>query len=97
MTQQPIPLTELLCAVAAIWAEKSDASLARLGRLVKNDTSFFTRFENARVSTTTATLEEFAAFLGDAGNWPDGAVPQEALDLAHRVGISTREAQDRAA
>lgn len=97
MTQQPIPLTELLCSVAAIWAEKSDASLARLGRLVKNDTSFFTRFENARVSTTTATLEEFAAFLTDPGNWPEGAVPQEAVDLAHRVGITTQEAQDRAA
>lgn len=97
MTQPPLPLTELLCSVAAIWAEKSDASLARLGRLVKNDTRFFARFENARVSTTTATLEEFAAFLGDAGNWPDGVVPQEAVDLVHRVGVTTGEAQDRAA
>lgn len=97
MTQHPLPLTDLLCAVAAIWAEKSDASLARLGRLVKNDTSFFTRFENARVSTTTATLEAFARFLVEPANWPEGVVPQEAIDLAHRVGISTQEAQDRAA
>ena len=97
MTQQPIPLTDLLCTVAAIWADKSGASLARLGRLVKNDTSFFTRFENARVSTTTATLEAFARFLADPANWPDDGVPQEAIDLAHRVGITTQEAQDRAA
>jgi hypothetical protein len=97
MTQQPLPLTELLCSVASIWAEQSGTSVARLGRLVVNDTSFFTRFDNPRASTTTATLEKFAAFLGDAGNWTEGAVPQEAVDLAHRVGITTREAHNHAA
>lgn len=97
MTQPALPLTDLLCAAGAIWAERSDATLAKLGKLVVNDTSFFARFDNPRASTTTATLEKFAAFLGDPGNWPDGAVPQEAVDLAHRVGISTAEAQDHAA
>jgi hypothetical protein len=94
MAQQPPSLTDALCAVAAIWAERCEASLARLGRLVVNDTSFFTRFEKPGVSTTTATLEKFSAFLADAGNWPDGTVPQEAVDLAHRVGVTIREAQD---
>ena len=94
MTQQTLPLTDLLCAVGTIWAEQSDATLARLGRLVVNDTSFFARFDNPRASTTTATLEKFAAFLTEAGSWPDGAVPQEAIELAHRVGISIRERQD---
>lgn len=96
-TVTALSLVERLRQVSQLWVTAQDASLSRLGKSVVNDGGFFTRLETQVQGTTTATLEKFAAFLGDPGNWPDGAVPQEALDLAHRVGISTREAQDRAA
>jgi hypothetical protein len=92
-----LSLVDHLRQAARIWVAAHDASLARLGKSVVNDGGFFTRLETQVQGTTTATLEKFAAFLTDTGNWPDGAVPQEAIDLAHRVGVITREAQDHAA
>ena len=93
-----ISLVDRLRQVAHLWVAANEArSLARLGKTVVNDGGFFTRLESAAQGTTTATLEKFAVFLGDPGNWPEGNVPQEAVDLAHRVGISTQEAQDHAA
>lgn len=96
-TVTALSLVDRLRHVAHMWVTSQDASLARLGKSVVNDGGFFTRLETQVQGTTTSTLEKFAAFLADPGNWPDGAVPQEAVDLAHRVGISTQEAQDRAA
>lgn len=96
-TLTALPLVDRLRQVSQLWAEAHEASLARLGKVVVNDGGFFTRLETQVQGTTTATLEKFARFLGDPGNWPEGVVPQEAIDLAHRVGISTVEAQDRAA
>lgn len=84
-------LSDLLCRVAALWVAADPtgrATLARLGRRVVNDTSFFARLENPGASTTTTTLERFARFLHDAANWPGGVVPVEACELAHRVGVS---------
>lgn len=92
-----LSLVDRLRQVAQLWVSAQDASLARLGKTVVNDGGFFTRLETQVQGTTTATLEKFAAYLGDPGNWPEGVVPQEAIDLAHRVGITTGEAQDRAA
>lgn len=91
-----LSLVDHLRQAAWIWVAAHDASFARLGKSVVNDGGFFTRLETQVQGTTTATLEKFAAFLADAANWPEGAVPQEAIDLAHRVGVITREAQDHA-
>lgn len=96
-TLTALSLVDRLRQVAQLWVAAQDASLARLGKAVVNDGGFFTRLETQVQGTTTATLEKFAAFLADGGNWPEGAVPQEAIDLAHRVGITTPEVQDRAA
>lgn len=87
-------LTERLHRCGMIWTEAHDAAPTRLGRLVVNDGGLLQRIEQPGVSVTTATLEKFAAFLADPANWPEGAVPQEALDLAHVVGVSIPEAQD---
>lgn len=98
MTHSPaLPLVDHLRAAAHLWVKANAASLSRLGKAVVNDGGFFTRLETQVQGTTTATLEKFAAFLTDPGNWPEGAVPQEAVDLAHRVGITTQEAHNRAA
>lgn len=88
MSQNTIPLLERLERAAAAWASAHDASLAKLARTVVNDTGFFTRIAQRGTSVTTATLEKFAAFLADPANWPEGCVPQEAVDLAHVTGVS---------
>ena len=85
---EPIPILDRLLAAAKAWCAANDATLPRLGKRVVRDTSFFNRIEQSNASTTTATLTRFAAFLSDGGNWPDGRVPQIALDFAHVVGVS---------
>lgn len=90
-------LTERLHRCGVAWSAAHGAPVTRLGRIVVNDGGLLQRIAQPGASVTTATLEKFAAFLVDPANWPEDAVPQEALDLAHRVGISTQEAQDRAA
>jgi hypothetical protein len=77
-----------LAASGGLWAAAQGLSLAKLGRLVVNDTSFFARIAQPGVSVTTNTLEKFTTFLAEPANWPRGEVPQEVVDLAHRVGIS---------
>ena len=95
MTSSPsLSLVDHLRETARIWVVANDASLTRLGKYVVNDGGFFTRLQTQVQGTTTATLEKFAAFLTDAGNWPEGAVPKEAIELAHRVGVTITEAQD---
>ena len=96
-TLTALPLVDRLRQVAQLWADAHEASLARLGKSVVNDGGFFTRLVTQVQGTSTATLEKFARFLGDPGNWPEGDVPQEAIDLAHRVGINTGKAHDHAA
>ncbi|MDP3550631.1 MAG: hypothetical protein Q8R81_09560 [Novosphingobium sp.] len=85
---EPAPLVERLKTAAQLWVDQHQASLARLGRSVMNDGGFFSRIETNPV-TTTATLERFARFLGDAGNWPDGAVPDDVRAFVHVTGVST--------
>jgi hypothetical protein len=82
---------------ATLWTQAHKAAPGRIGRLVVNDAGVLPRIARPGASVTTATLEKFAAFLGDAGNWPDGVVPQEAIELAHVVGVSSRERHDHAA
>lgn len=86
--QPTLPLIDRLVLVAARWAAAHEATLARLGREVVNDGGFFGRLEAPGANTTTATLEKFARFLAEPGNWPGGTVPGEAHRFAHIMGIS---------
>ena len=88
MTHDTLSLTDRLLAAARVWIEAHDVTLARLGRTVVNDTSFFARLDKPNASPTTATLEKFARFLADPVNWPEGKVADEAKGLAHVVGVS---------
>lgn len=81
-------LTERLVAAGERWAAAHDATLARLGKMVVNDTAFFTNLARMRRGPSTGTLEEFAQFLADPANWPDGDVAEEAKALAHVVGVT---------
>lgn len=90
-------LRDHLLLVADIWATRTDRSTGALSSVVTNNGRSLERLRDPATSVTDATIERFAVFLADVDNWPDGVIPQEALDLAHRVGISTQEAQDRAA
>ena len=86
-TDEPLRLSDRLLSVADLWAAANAASTASLGRLVINDSSFFSRPESPR-GPTTGTLERFASFLIEPGNWPDAQVPLEVARFAHAVGIS---------
>lgn len=84
----PFSLVDRLRDCAGRWVSAHGASLARLGRTVINDGGFFARIDAPGASVTTATLERFARFLGDPGNWPDGAVPDEVAAFVHVTGVS---------
>lgn len=85
-------LTERLVTASECWTAACDATLARLGKIVANDTAFFTNLAKMRRGPSTDTLEKFARFLSDAANWPDGKVAEEAKALAHVVGVSPVDA-----
>ncbi len=87
---EPLSLIERLRLCAQLWVEATGGSFARLGRTVLNDSSFFNRIESPQ-GTTTATLERFARYLGDAANWPEGAVPDEARAFALVTGVATAD------
>lgn len=81
-------LIDRLRECAQLWAAANEASLARLGRTVVNDGGFFSRIDQPSASTTTATLERFARFLSDEGNWPGGQVPPDVVAFAHVNGVT---------
>lgn len=83
----PTLVVRLRCT-AQLWVAAQQSSPSRLALNVVNDRGFFTRLETQVQGVTTSTLEKFAVYLADPANWPDGAVPQEAIDLAHVVGVS---------
>ena len=94
MDQQiTLSLTDRLRRCADKWVAANEASLARLGRAVVNHNGFFTDLDRMARGPSTDTLEKFARFLSDGGNWPEGRVPQVAVDFAHVVGISADEAE----
>lgn len=84
----PIPLLDRLIACSQLWSAATGRSLGALASVVVNHGSFFERLGGAGASTTTATLEKFARFLGDAGNWPDGDVPSDVLAFVHVTGVT---------
>jgi hypothetical protein len=77
----------LLCA-AEVWSRKTGRTLGALSSVVSNHAQTIDRLRDPANKVTDATLEKFAAYLADPANWPGGEVPQEAIDLAHVVGIS---------
>ena len=83
-----LTLPDRLRTSAQLWAEATGGTFARLGREAINDGGFFTRLDSPNPSCTTATLEKFARFLGDAANWPDGMVPGDVAAFVHVVGVS---------
>lgn len=85
------PLIDRLKQAAQLWTEAHGFTLARLGREVVNDGGFFARIDAPEASTTTATLERFARFLGDGTNWPGGVVPDAVASFVHVVGVSPAE------
>lgn len=84
----PTRLLDRLLAAATAWSEANDRTIGALASIVVNHGSFFDRLESPGASTTTATLEKFARFLGDPAQWPDGAVPDVVAGFVHAVGVS---------
>lgn len=75
---------------ADLWAQAHDATLARLGRTVVNDGGYFTRLDSQPKGTTTASLERFAQFLGNPGNWPEGhTLPEAVQQFVAITGVHT--------
>lgn len=77
----------LLCAAEA-WSKVTGRTLGALSSIVSNHAQTIERLRDPSNKVTDATLEKFAAYLADAANWPEGAVPQEAIDLAHVTGVT---------
>lgn len=90
-------LRDTLLLAAERWALATGRSTGALSSIVANNGRALERLRDPDTAVTDATLEKFAGYLADSANWPDGSVPKEAIDLAHRVGISTQEAHNRAA
>ena len=82
------PITRLQ-ACTALWCAATGRSRGALSSIVANDGGFFTRLDSPGATTTVATLQKFARFLGDAANWPEGhLVPVEVSAFLHAVGIT---------
>lgn len=88
-------IRSLLLATTDKWCSVQDprAPRGRLSKAVAKDFNFFERVEASdTLPCNFRTLKNFARYLSDGTNWPDGRVPQVALDFAHVVGVSADEA-----
>lgn len=92
-------LKTMLLATAAQWcaAHRSSGTAAtervaetRFGKAVANDGNFLKRLRSGG-GLSVVKLEDAARFLHDSANWPEGLVPVEACELAHRVGVSAAD------
>lgn len=84
----PTRLRDRLLTAAEAWSAATGRTLGALSSVVSNHAQTIDRLRDPANKVTDATLEKFAAFLADPANWPEGAVPQEAIDLAHVVGVT---------
>ena len=81
-------LIDRLRHCAELWTRAHGATHARLGRAVVNDGGYFTRLDSQAKGTTTASLERFAQFLGNPGNWPEGHdVPKDVQQFVAITGV----------
>jgi len=93
-----IDLKTRLSMCADVWctAHADDggdpAPLSRLSKRVMDDGKFFENLGTMRRGPSTDTLEKFARYLIDPVNWPEGKVAQEAVELAHVVGVTPEAA-----
>ena len=81
-------LRDRLLDAAQAWSRATGRTLGALSSVVSNHAQTIERLRDPGNKVTDATLEKFASYLADPANWPEGAVPQEAVDLAHVVGIT---------
>lgn len=93
----PLRLRDRLLLAADAWCAATGRSVGALSSVVANHAQTLQRLRDPSNNVTDATIEKFAAFLSDPANWPEGAVSQEAIDLAHRVGVTIPEGHDHAA
>ncbi len=84
-------ITEQLLRLGEIWSQTDGRSLARLSTIVVNDGAFFERIANPDKGCSSRTIETFLSFFRDGASWPDGRIPQEAVDvLDNFANIATR-------
>jgi hypothetical protein len=81
-------LRDRLLDAAEAWSRATGRTLGALSSIVSNHAQTVERLRDPGNKVTDATLEKFAAFLADPDNWPAGEVAQEAIDLAHVVGVT---------
>lgn len=74
-------MKDQLIRLATIWATVSSRSVARLATIVVADGKFFDRIGARGKDLQTETFEKFLSFFRDGANWPDGRIPQTAVDL----------------
>lgn len=84
----PPRLRDRLLIAAEVWSRSTGRTLGALSSVVSNHAQTIDRLREPANKVTDATLEKFAAYLADPANWPEGIVPQEALDLAHVTGVT---------
>ena len=76
-----------LLACIAMWTRAHDCAEGRFGKAVAGDANFARRLRGGG-GLNLDTLERSTRFLHAPENWPEGLVPAEVCDLAHRVGVS---------
>lgn len=86
--QSPSLRTRLFTAADA-WCAATGRSPGALSSLVTNHGGTLERLRDPNAAVTDVTLEKFARFLMDQGNWPEGAeIAQAVIVFGHAVGVS---------
>lgn len=86
--QAPVRLREALRRAADEWCTATGRSLGALSTLVSNYAGTISRLDDPGAAITDLKLEQFARWLAQPANWPEGRVEKGAEEFAHRVGIS---------
>lgn len=89
----PIKPRDRLLQLARIWSDRTGRSHGALSAMVMNHGGALERLRDPAKSVTDGTLERFARWMGDPANWPEGAVPREALEFAHVTGVALPSAR----
>lgn len=89
---EPIKPRVRLLAAAELWAAATGRTLGALSSLVTNQGSTLARLNDPANAVTDATLERFARFLVEPGNWGGADVPAEVIAFGHAVGVTAQVA-----
>lgn len=90
-----LSLRERLLGTAHVWCETTGKSLGSLSTTVTGTGKTLKQYADG-MTITDAKLEQFARFLADPANWPDGMVAEEARTLAHVCGVSAADSASSA-